>query len=72
VSDTGKGVPAGMRESVFRPFVQVESGEGAATKGNRALSLALCKLAAEAHHGRIWVEDGAPGAVFCVSFPQAS
>jgi two-component system sensor histidine kinase/response regulator len=70
VSDAGKGIPAGMRESVFRPFVQVESGKSVATNGNRGLGLAFCKLATEVHRGRIWVEDGAPGAVFCMSFPH--
>lgn len=28
-------------------------------------------LAAEAHGGRIWVEDANPGAVFCLSLPHA-
>jgi signal transduction histidine kinase len=37
---------------------------------NRGLGLTFCRLAAEAHGGRIWVEDAAPGAVFCVRIPD--
>jgi len=32
--------------------------------------LAFCLVAVEAHGGRIWVEDAAPGAVFAVSIPD--
>ncbi len=70
VSDEGKGVPAEMRESVFNPFVQVESGERVVERGNRGLGLTFCKVAVEAHGGRIWIEDAAPGAVFCVRLPH--
>lgn len=72
VSDAGPGIPKGMRESIFERFVQVESGEQAATRSGRGLGLAFCRLAVEAHGGRIWVEDGAPGAVFCVRLPHAT
>jgi len=70
VSDRGAGVPKELRESIFERFVQVESGYGAATRAGRGLGLAFCRLAVEAHGGRIWVEDGAPGAVFCVRLPD--
>jgi signal transduction histidine kinase len=70
VSDTGRGIPAEMREKVFEPFVQVESKERTVTRSGRGLGLAFCRLAIEAHGGRIWVEDGAPGAVFCVRLPH--
>jgi len=39
-------------------------------RGGRGLGLTFCKLAVEAHGGRIWVEDAAPGAVFCVRLPH--
>jgi two-component system sensor histidine kinase/response regulator len=35
----------------------------------RGLGLAFCKLAMEAHGGRIWVEDAEPGAAFCLLLP---
>lgn len=72
VRDTGPGIPRDMWEKVFDPFVQVEGGNASASpasRGGRGLGLAFCKLAAEAHGGAIAVEDGAPGAVFCLRLP---
>ncbi|MEO8845492.1 MAG: hybrid sensor histidine kinase/response regulator [Kofleriaceae bacterium] len=68
VRDAGPGVPAAHRDRVFERFVQ--NGD-AATRTNRGLGLAFCKLAVEAHGGRIWIEDGCPGAVFCVRIDHA-
>jgi signal transduction histidine kinase len=62
VADSGPGVPRDLRDSVFERF---RTGE-TTTRTNRGLGLAFCKLAVEAHGGRIWIEDGSPGAVFCV------
>lgn len=71
VADAGPGIPPQLRESVFDPFVQVTGvPTGQTTRGGRGLGLAFVKLAVEAHGGRIWVEDGAPGAVFCARFPD--
>ncbi len=70
VADQGPGVPAELRERIFDPFVQVESKDRAVTRTGRGLGLAFCRLAVEAHAGRIWVEDGAPGAVICFSLPS--
>ena len=70
VADAGGGIPPEMRERVFRPFVQVESCERAVANGSRGLGLTFCKLAVEAHGGSIWIEDAAPGAVFCLRLPH--
>jgi signal transduction histidine kinase len=70
VADAGVGIPMEMREKVFDPFVQVESGKLPTARGGRGLGLTFCKVVAEAHGGRIWVEDAAPGAVFCVRLPH--
>jgi signal transduction histidine kinase len=64
VQDAGPGVPVAQRERVFERFVQ--HGSDKSTRSNRGLGLAFCKLVVEAHGGRIWIEDGAPGAVFCL------
>jgi two-component system sensor histidine kinase/response regulator len=72
VADAGRGVPVDMREKVFSPFVQVESGDHDVAYGSRGLGLTFCKLAVEAHGGHIWIEDAAPGAIFCVRFPYGS
>jgi signal transduction histidine kinase len=71
VIDAGPGVPGDLKEKIFDPFVQIEGGgERHVTRGGRGLGLAFCKLAVEAHGGRIWVEDAAPGAIFCVRVPH--
>jgi len=70
VADAGAGIPREMRDKVFDPFIQVESGEHSFARGGRGLGLTFCKLAVEAHGGTIWVEDAAPGAVFCVRLPH--
>lgn len=70
VADAGPGVPAEMRESIFERFVQVESANQAVSRSGRGLGLSFCRLAVEAHGGRIWLEDGAPGAVFRLRLPH--
>jgi signal transduction histidine kinase len=70
VADQGGGVPVEMRERIFDPFVQVESKDRAVTRSGRGLGLAFCRLAVAAHGGRLWVEDGAPGAIFCLRLPR--
>jgi two-component system, sensor histidine kinase and response regulator len=70
VADQGKGVPEELREGVFERFVQLESGERTAPRTGRGLGLTFCRLAIEAHGGRIYVEDAAPGAAFCIRLPR--
>jgi len=69
VTDGGPGVPRALREQVFERF---ERGDERATRSNRGLGLAFCKLAVEAHGGRIWIEDASPGAVFCIRIDDGS
>jgi signal transduction histidine kinase len=68
VADAGPGVPPELRARVFDRFAQAEEGRA---RTGRGLGLAFCKLAVEAHGGRIWIEDATPGAVFCLWFPHA-
>ncbi len=52
VRDTGTGIPLEIQPRLFQKFAageQEEHGSG--------LGLAFCKLAVEAHEGRIWVES---------------
>jgi PAS domain S-box-containing protein len=58
VSDQGMGVPEEYRNSIFEKFERVKQ-PNSDSKG-LGLGLAFCRLAVEAHNGRIWVED-APG-----------
>jgi signal transduction histidine kinase len=70
VADRGAGIAPEMREKIFERYVRVDSGERVVTRTGRGLGLTFCRLCAEAHGGHIWVEDGGPGAVFCLSLPD--
>ncbi|APR86871.1 Phosphate regulon transcriptional regulatory protein PhoB (SphR) [Minicystis rosea] len=70
VIDRGPGVPAELREKIFERFVQLEDAEVPVSRSGRGLGLAFCRLAVEAHGGRVWVEDAAPGAQIHVSLPD--
>ncbi len=70
VADSGPGIAPGLRDKVFQRFVQLEHRGPESTRGGRGLGLTFSKLAVEAHGGRLWVEDGSPGAVFCLLLPQ--
>ncbi len=68
VRDQGRGIPEHLRELVFEKFVRVE--EEAQTHSSSGLGLAFCQLVAEAHGGRIWVEENRPkGSVFVLELP---
>ena len=71
VADAGTGVPLAMRESIFDPFVQLEGKGLPSSRSGRGLGLTFCRLAVEAHGGRIWIEDANPGAVFAMRIPDA-
>jgi NtrC-family two-component system sensor histidine kinase KinB len=67
VSDTGRGIPPEHRQRVFDRFARLENAEGIKGTG---LGLAFCKLAVEAHGGRIWVEsEVGHGATFYFTLP---
>ncbi|MCB8925330.1 MAG: cyclic nucleotide-binding domain-containing protein [Ardenticatenaceae bacterium] len=59
VVDAGPGVAPEERERIFDRFAQAEAG-GIRPRGF-GLGLSYCKLAIEAHNGRIWVEPGPDG-----------
>ena len=68
VSDRGAGIPQEYREIIFEKFRRIKSDS---TSMGLGLGLAFCRLAVEAHGGRIWVDD-APGggARFNLTLPQ--
>ncbi|MCA9917736.1 MAG: cyclic nucleotide-binding domain-containing protein [Anaerolineales bacterium] len=59
VADAGPGVAPEEQERIFERFTQAETG-GIRPRGF-GLGLSYCKLAVEAHNGRIWVEPGHNG-----------
>ena len=70
VEDHGRGVPVEQRERIFERYVRLDRDAQTQPRTSRGLGLAFCRLAVEAHGGRIWVEDGVPqGAVFCAVVP---
>jgi signal transduction histidine kinase len=68
VSDTGPGIPLEAQSRLFTKFQQIGSIEG--RRSGSGLGLAFCKLAVEAHGGRIWV-DSVPGkgSAFILALP---
>ncbi len=70
VQDSGPGIPLEARERIFEKFVRLQTERFAKGLG---LGLAFCRLAVEAHGGRIWV-DSRPGQGSCFNFtlPAAS
>lgn len=50
LADNGVGIPAGVREDIFTPFVV---GEASRSKQGSGLGLSIARKIMEAHHGRI-------------------
>ncbi len=70
VADRGEGIPLENREIAFEAFRQIER-DGKPRKG-AGLGLSICKGIIEAHGGRIWIEDNAPGGtIFHFTLPLA-
>lgn len=56
VTDQGPGIPKEYLDRIFDRFVQVEARKAGGAVGT-GLGLTFCKLAVEAHGGRIWIES---------------
>ncbi len=56
VEDQGIGIPETYHQCIFDKYCTLKTGEAACRDGV-GLGLAFCKLAIEAHGGRIWVES---------------
>lgn len=69
VADTGEGIPPEAFGRIFEKFGQVESRQ-AGRMMSTGLGLTFCKMAVEAHGGRIWVESElGKGSVFSFTIP---
>ncbi len=69
VSDDGYGIPKEHREKIFDKFVQFEDKKVKARTG-KGLGLTFCKMAVEAHGGKIWVESElGKGSTFYFTIP---
>lgn len=68
VGNTGPAVPAAARELIFEKFGRLSPDVG---RMNLGLGLYFCRLAAEAHGGRMWVEETpALPTLFCIELPR--
>lgn len=67
IRDTGPGIPEDQQQRVFDKFTRLQHPGGPKGLG---LGLAFCKLAVEAHGGRIWVESApGEGSTFILTLP---
>lgn len=60
VTDSGPGIPVADRQRIFERFAQAPRIGMRRTRGF-GLGLAFCRLAVQAHGGKIWVEAGEDG-----------
>jgi len=68
VRDTGHGIPLEQQQRIFEKFAQVERG-GTRRRGT-GLGLTFCRMAVDAHRGRIWVESvPGEGSTFFFTLP---
>jgi PAS domain S-box-containing protein len=67
IGNSGSAIPVDARHSIFEKYRRGGSETG---HMNLGLGLYFCRLAVEAHGGRIWVEETARlPTVFCISLP---
>ncbi len=72
VRDNGRGLPPEYHKRIFDKFEQVKlKKEKKELAGSSGLGLTFCKMAVEAHGGRIWVESEGleKGCTFKALFP---
>jgi two-component system, sensor histidine kinase and response regulator len=70
IGNTGTAIPTEARTRIFEKFGQAGAGSG---RMNLGLGLYFCRLAAEAHGGRIWLEERPTlPTVFSIELPVAT
>lgn len=68
VIDTGVGIPDEYKTTLFDRYQQISGRKG--RRRGTGLGLAFCRLAVEAHGGRIWIEDNpSGGSIFNLTLP---
>lgn len=70
VADSGTGIPAQYRESIFQPFFRVDKSRSR-QYGGAGLGLALVREIVSLHGAEIWVEDSSDrGTTMALRFPK--
>jgi len=71
VSDNGEGIPEDLQPYIFEKFVAGESDDRRRMTYDSGLGLTFCRLAVQAHGGRIWVRSRpGEGTVVHFSLPR--
>jgi signal transduction histidine kinase len=72
VADNGPGIPREYHEVIFHKFERVKAPQMPRTRST-GLGLAFCKLAVEAHGGRVWVQsEEGHGSQFHIALPAVA
>ncbi|MDY7038297.1 MAG: HAMP domain-containing sensor histidine kinase, partial [Thermodesulfobacteriota bacterium] len=71
IKDNGNGLEPENHRRIFDKFEQVKLKQAGVSLGSSGLGLAFCKMAVEAHEGKIWVESEGKdkGSTFCFVMP---
>ena len=74
VRDNGMGLPPEYHQKIFDKFGQVRMKNGKSVVGSSGLGLTFCKMAVEAHGGKIWVESEGEGkgCTFWIEIPVSA
>lgn len=72
VSDQGPGIPQALQGQLFDSYApERKADDPSRFRPRKNLGLSACRVLAEAHGGRIWVENPGPrGATLCVFLPR--
>ncbi|MGD9545596.1 MAG: ATP-binding protein [Methylocystis sp.] len=73
IVDRGPGIPEDRRESMLEPFERGDAGASSGASDGFGLGLAIARTIAEAHRGRLTLEERAGGGLIArVSLPKAA
>lgn len=74
VKDSGRGLSPEYHQKIFNKFEQVNMEKEGYRAGSSGLGLTFCKMAVEAHGGKIWVESEGEGkgCTFWILIPPAA
>lgn len=66
IRDSGPGIPPELLERIFEEYTSYSGGNDRSGGG---LGLAICKMIANRHQGKLWAENSGTGAVFSLVLP---